>query len=247
MFEKEIDSVKKSQSIVVYALSFGIVCLVVVVVGTYLNELSVDKKRDVACIPVGSDYALPMVQSQNFYNPAYEDAKIKSFVENYVHKLKDESVTNYFDVGAENRNDLDAVSRHKLELLEMSLGDELERNQEAFKHSSERQRWLKEKGVGWMFNIARMEIYPAPGTGVVAIVYGDYQTTFDRTRVDVPAEILGYKVIRLLIIQGQPKTEAAGKYTNKTGLYVISSVQDDLSPDQYKLVTSLSNDTYMGP
>lgn len=235
MFGSETKRMKNAQFLSIVALGFCLISVLLNIARGYVLDAWVAKKENVVCVPSDSEYTFPIVHSQSFYNPVYEDAKVKTFVAEYIRLTKNESVVDYHSVTSSERYEKAKLSQNKWTAIEMSTGEEQVRAKDAYAKSSDLYKYLSENGVGWVFLIDKIIVRPAPGTGtLVAEVFGEYQTTFDQAKVDVPHETFGYKVVTLLIVQGLPSSDGKGAPLNKSGLYVYSSTEQTLDPSAYR-------------
>lgn len=246
MFNNEMKEIKRAQTLAILALSAGIVALSLSTVKSFLLDRWVRKRENVACVPVNVNYVHPFVYRQNFMNPVEIDAKLKLFVEQYVHLTQDESIVNYHSVTNNERYDKAKLSKNKWQAIEMASGLEKVQAMKAYGDSNTLYKMIAESGVGWKFLIDDIIVYGAPRSGPILVtVRGQYQVTYDKAKVDIPHKLFGYKEIRYLILQGAPTKDADGNYLNKTGLFVTWSSQEDMSPEDREISAKRSQKSYL--
>jgi hypothetical protein len=187
-----------------------------------------------------------MVYRQTFSHPVEQDARLKTFVEQYVRLSQDESAINYFSTTTADRYEKAKLSKAKWQAIEMASGLERVNAMKAYGDSSELYRMIAESGIGWKFLIDEILIADTPKNGpIFAIVRGQYQVTYDKAKVDLPHRLWGYKEIRLLIVEGSPTRDADGNYLNKTGLFVNWSQVEDISAAGREKLTKQPADVYL--
>ena len=247
MFNNEMTQIKRAQFLVISALAAGAVALSLSAIKSYVQNRWVTQRENVACVPSNVDFSHPMVYRQSFVHPVNADARIKTFVEQYVHLTQDESIVNYHSITTAARYDRTKLSKSKWQAIEMSTGLEKMNLMKAYGDSSDMYRLMADSGVGWKFLIDDIVIYGIPKSGpILAIARGQYQVTYDQAkRPDVPHKLFGYKEIRMTIVQGAPTKDAEGNFLNKTGLFVNFVSEDDASPERKESLTKQPSDIYL--
>jgi hypothetical protein len=248
MFSREMTIIKRTQFLAIAAMAAGAIALSLSTVKSFLLNRWVSKRENVACVPADAEYTHPVVYRQTFSHPVDSDAKLKTFVEQYVHLTEDESIVDYHAVTTHERYDKAKLSKNKWQAIEMSTGLEKINRMRSYGDSNELYRMISDGGVGWNFLIDEIIIHGIPQTGpILAIVRGQYQVTYDKAKVDLPHKLWGYKELRFIIIQGAPSKDAAGNYLNKTGLFVNWSQSEDISPEDREKLTNADKDVYLKP
>jgi hypothetical protein len=238
--------IKRTQFLAVLAISAGIIALSLSTVKNFALNRWASKRENVACVPVDGEYTHPMVYRQTWSHPVEQDAKLKTFVEQYIHLSQDESAVNYYSVTTADRYDKAKLSKAKWQSIEMTVGVEKQNAMKSYGDSNELYRLIAESGVGWKFLIEELIIEGNPSNGpILAVVRGQYQVTYDKAKVDLPHKLWGYKEVRLIIVQGSPTKDSEGNYLNKTGYFVSFSQVEDISADAREKITKQPADVYL--
>lgn len=246
MFNQEMKEIKRAQALAIAALTAGTIALCLSMIKSYMLDRWARKRENVACVPVDVQYSHPLVYRQSFINPVEIDAKVKLFIEQYVHLTRNESIVNYHSLSNNERYDKAKLSKNKWKAIEMTSGLEKMQVMKAYGDSSTLYKMIAESGVGWNFLIDDIIIYGIPQSGPLLVaVRGQYQITYDKAKVDLPHKLFGYKEIRYLVVQGVPTKDASGNYLNKTGLFVTWSSEEDISPDDRETYAKRGQDAYL--
>ena len=247
MFNNEMSAIKRAQFLAIAAIAAGAVALSLSAVKSWAQNRWVAKRENVACIPADVDFSHPMVYRQSFTHPVNTDARIKTFVEQYVHLTQDESIVNYHSVTTAQRYDKAKLSKSKWQAIEMSTGLEKMNLMKLYGDSHELFRLIADSGIGWKFLIDDIVVYGNPDVGSILVtVRGQYQVTYDQAkRPDVPHKLFGYKELRFIVVQGSPTKDAQGNFLNKTGFFVVWSQEDDASPEAKESLTKQPSDIYL--
>lgn len=246
MFNQEMAQIRRTQFLAVLAISAGILALSLSTIKSFALNRWAAKRENVACVPVDGEYTHPLVYRQTFAHPVNEDAKLKTFVEQYVRLTQDESPVDYYSVTNNERYDKAKLSKTKWQAIEMATGLEKMMMMKSYGDSNELYKLITESGIGWRFLIDEIIISGSPQNGpILAVVRGQYQVTYDKAKVDLPHKLWGYKEIRLLIIQGSPTKDMSGNYLNKSGFFVTWSQVEDLSIEGREKVTKQPSNIYL--
>jgi hypothetical protein len=246
MFNHEMAQIRRTQFLAVLAISAGILALSLSAVKSFALNRWASNRENVACVPAGGEYTNPMVYRQTFSHPVDQDAKLKTFVEQYVHLSEDDSAVDYYSVTNARGYEKAKLSKSKWQAIEMTSGLEKANMMKAYGDSNELYKLIEESGIGWRFLIDDIIITGVPFRGpILAVVRGQYQVTYDHAKVDLPHKLWGYKEIRLLIIQGAPTKDAEGNYLNKTGFFVTWSQVEDISADAREKITKAPSNVYL--
>lgn len=226
---------KKFQDLLHIAIIFAIVALLASIAKNIVTERWLNQKKQVACIPANTDNSHPIVYHQTAINPVQNDALVKTFVEEYVHLILNESLVDYHKVTEDSRYDNARLSASKHKAIEMAIGPEKALNMEKYAKSNELYYELQKGNIGWEFLIDDILIYPGQNNGAtIAVIRGEYQVIYDKVKVDLPPRLWGYREVVLVLQQGMPTEDEEGLDVNKNGLYVSFSTVNVLTPDQKK-------------
>nr|BFD64822.1 hypothetical protein BdHM001_35030 [Bdellovibrio sp. HM001] len=204
------------------------------------------KKNNVSCVPATVTYGLPFAYYQSAAHPVQNDAEIKAFIEKYVRLTKNQSAVDYHQPTRKARYSSVGLSKNLWEAIELSEGVEKKWNEKQYYLSSDTFRFLKEKNVGWIFNIDTILVEGIADAGAARVtVRGEYQITYDHAKVEVPHTLYGYKEIIYMVIIGSPTTDDDGNFYNRTGYFVIDSFERDLSPIERKILNNQNASFYL--
>ena len=245
---QEINSLKKSQKAMKLLIVAGLAALSLSIIKNIATEYWALNRDYIACTPVDVDHSEPMVYRQSISHPVEMDSLLKSFVYDYVHLTADEDIVDYHARTSSGRyGGMTKLSRAKWAAVEMSWGAERALNQIRYGGSDNVYHELEQKNMGWIFLIDDLQVMGDPTTGsVLAVVRGQYQVTYDKVKVDLPAKLSGYHEIYLLLNQEPPTTDAEDKeYENKYGWFVTWSSDQILTPAQKKLYSERTYDYYI--
>lgn len=214
------------------------------------SDLWVQSKNEVACVPEVIKNNVPFVYNLGASNPSFEDAKLKSFVEEYIVSRYNEDQEDYESATTHEKYKTAKISNTKKNLVEKSLGAEKQRNMQIFGNSSEVYRELVSKNYGWSFDIDDILIGPETVGFSLAVVRGQFSTnTPDGRDVALPANLQGYREILLRIQQGVPSEQLKGnvfqKLINKYGLYVVASKMEIIGQSQKEKLRNRDWDYYI--
>ncbi len=193
----------------------------------------VEKRSEAVLIPEFK-YTYPMLQYMAASTKEMEEAKLYTFIEQYIKRTQDERLVYYHLPTNMKRSDAGFLKTSLLEAVEMSRGVAKKENLEKYKDSSDTYTLLKQCKCGWIFNIHAIEsIQRTPHHDTVVVsVLGEFQKTYDQVQADLPHEFWSYKRIWLTIVQGRPSEDSSGNPKNPYGLYVTA--QDMQSLDYSK-------------
>lgn len=243
-----IKELKKIQSYIIIALIIASVSLFASIIKNMVTERWAKSRDVVACIPADTDNSYPMVYAQSEYHPVQSDALLKSFVEEYIRNSQDQQFVNYHTISKDGRYENIKLSNALLKAIEMSADNSLEKalNMKKYGESYDTLQMLKKCNCGWQFLIDDMLLFPSVNAGeTVAVVRGEFQITYDITKIDLPNELWGYREITLLLKQQIPTKDAKGNYLNKYGIFVTWSYTRILSSIDRELLSLRNYDYYM--
>lgn len=210
-----------------YHFAFGLSVL-----KNVINERWAKQRDTVACIPeVETNY--PGVYLETAAHPINHDAKLKLFMEQYVHLTLDEAPTDFHKVTKDQRLNKARVSDNKYKAIFMSDSVEKIFNQKRFAESNERFIELDRDKKSIFFLIDEMIVIPNAMSNITSvIVRGQFEGIFDtqegKNRGLAP-EFLGYKEFRYLVRTEFPETDIDdNKFYNKPGFFVIWSEKVEL-------------------
>lgn len=246
MFQNELAIIRRTQFLAILAVAAGIVAVSLMTVKSFVLNRWADNRENVACVPADVEYTHPYVYRQSFINVVDNDARLKTFVEQFVHLTQDETNINYQSLTTADRYDSAKLSKSKWRAIEMASGLAKADLMRSYGDSHELYKLIEETGVTWKFLIDDIIISSVPTGGpILAVVHGKYQVTYDKAKIDLPHKLWGYKEIRLILAQGSPTKDAKGNYLNKTGIFVNWFQVEDISPDVYEKITTSPADSYL--
>jgi hypothetical protein len=245
--QTEIGYLKKSQGWMIIALAISVISFALLLLNIIAVKHWALERDNVACIPADVEHAEPMVYRQTTIHPTEQDSLLKEFVDSYIHLTQDEQIVDYHSPTSDSRYKDARLNYSRWGAISMSEGIERSLNMKRYSSSDETFYTLKRGNVGWVFNIDDILIHGAPQTGtILAVVRGEFQMTYDKVKLDLPAHLWGYREIHLLINQGIPRyNEKDGKYENKYGWYVTWSHSENLTPAQKEKLSERSSDYYL--
>lgn len=218
--------------IVLTAIVFGLS-----VIKNFVNEKWARERSQVACIPdIETNY--PGVYIQSAAHPINNDAKLQSFIEQYVHLTRNKQVIDFHKLVKEKAGEIGRYDKARLsdslwKAVFMSKGPEKIVRQKLFSESSDFFRYLDREKMGIVFLIDEIIIMPVPaGQTTSVIVRGQYEQIFDTAEADkkaLPPEFLGYKELRYVVETSFPSTDENNNWENKNGFYVIWSDERTLT------------------
>ena len=243
---KETESLNQFYRYFLLASILGALALGASVFKNIVTENWAKSRNTVACVPADTEQAFPFAYHQTSSHPIYNDATIKSFVEEYIHATLDEQIVDYHKVSNNQRYDNARLSRQKWKAIEMSCCGEKALNLQKYTESNEVFYTLKQGNMGWVFLIDDILIMPGQKNGaVLAVVRGEFQVTFDKVKKDLPPRLWGYREIHLIINEGVPIESSKDEVINKYGLFVASSSMQTLSPEQKAQRSKRNHDYYL--
>lgn len=242
-----LDSLKKAQGIMTFAIILGVLALVMSIVKNIATERWLAQKNMVACVPADVENSFPMVYYQTAAHPLQSDAYMKSFINEYVSLTLDENAVDYHQLTQHQRYDKARLSQSKWKAIEMSVGAEKALNMQRYADSDQVYKIIDQGKMGWVFLIDDILLFPGQNTGTtLAVVRGEFQVTFDKVKVDLPPRLWGYREMHFLINQGVPTEDTKGdNYINQYGLYVSWSNTNILTPEQKEKLSSRNSNYYM--
>lgn len=242
-----LDNLKRAQSIMILAITLGILALGMSVFKNIVTERWLSQKNTVACIPSDVEHAHPLVYHQTAANPVQSDAFVKSFVAEYIRLTENEAVIDYHQLSQNQRYDKAQLSQAKWKAIEMSVGAERALNMDKYSNSKDIFKVLDQGDMGWVFLIDDILLFDGHNTGTtLAVIRGEFQVTFDKVKVDLPPRLWGYREIHLLINQGVPLESSNGEnYVNQYGLYVSWSNTNILTPEQKDKMSERNANYYL--
>lgn len=229
---EEIDELKRLRWIIWWLITATIFAFSLSVVKNIINERWAKQRDTVACIPsIETNY--PGIYLESAAHPINHDAKLKLFMEQYVHLTLDESPTDFHKVTKDKRYDKARLSDNKYKSIFMS--DDIERilNQKRFAESNERFVELDRDKKSVVFLIDELIVAPMPMTNMTTVtVRGQFEGIFDSVNSQnksLAPEFLGYKEFRYLVRSDFPETDVDNdKFYNKPGFFVVWSEKIDL-------------------
>lgn len=247
IFTDEIIQARRNQFLITVTVVMGILAGILGVVREYSVNAWLARKENVACVPSTIEVALPFAYYQSTFHPVNQEAKIKQFIEQYVHLTKDESVVDYHKLSNKDRYwDSAQFSKKFWTAIDQSLEIEQKLNRQRFADSPETYRFLKENKVGWTFNIDTILPFGMTEAGAYVVqVRGEYQISYDQAQVEVPHRLYGYKEITYLVMTSVPSYAPDGQPLNKYGFYVIDSTERDVSPAERKKLNEQNYQMYL--
>jgi hypothetical protein len=229
---KEQTKEVKQLSARVYILGIiVIIALVQSVIKNYINERWAKNRDTVACVPETETH-YPGVYIESAAHPINHDAKLKLFIEQYVHLTRDESIVDFHKLDKSGRYDKARLSDSKWTAIYMSKGPEKIINQMNFSKSTDRMFFLEREKLGLVFLIDEILLMPVPmSLNTAVIVRGQYESIYDSAEAknkSLPPEFLGYKEIRYIVETSFPESNVKNDWENKDGFYVIWSSERDV-------------------
>lgn len=249
MIKREIDSLVKAQGYLKVAYLFGFIAAITWLARGVVVEHWATTRDLTACIPAETDSSFPMVYQLNSSHPVDDRTKMTSFIEKYVHLTEDEQIVDYTRVTQDSRYDKTKLSSSLWQATGMSLNKEKTLNMKKYADSYEVYRILDQGNVGWVFLIDSILTQGVEESGyTVVVVRGHYQQTFDRVKLDLPAQLWGYKEIRYFVQQGSPVFEGEGvnqRAINRWGYYVAWSMKETIPQEVAQRLRERDSRYYM--
>ena len=243
--QDEIKYLQKTKILMTIAIAIGIFSLLLSIVKDFVTQHWALNRDNVVCIPSEVEHGYPMVYRQTTMHPTEQDALLKSVVEAYVHYTQDEQIVDYHQVSSNENYQEARLSKYKLLAIEMSSGVEKALNMKKYSKSNDMYYTLKKGNLGWVFLIDDILIHWIPESGsVLAVVRGEYQVTYDKSKTDLPHQLWGYKEIYLMLDQGVPTESSKGGYSNKYGWFVTWSSTQEVAPDKIQKLNDRSYNYY---
>lgn len=228
----DIDEMNKLRNQMKLLMALIIMALAASVLKNIINERWAKQRDTVACVPqVETNY--PGIYLESAAHPINHDAKMKLFVEQYIHLTQDEAPIDFHKTTKDKRLDKARLSDNKYKAIFMSDGPERILNQTRFSVSNERFVELDRDKKSIVFLIDEILITPVPMSNIVPVtVRGQYEGLFDTEESKnkgLAPEFLGYKEIKLLVRTDFPETNLDDtKFYNKPGFFVIWSEMTEL-------------------
>lgn len=247
IFSDEIVQARKSQLLITATVVIAIIAASTGIIREFVINDWLTRKENVACVPSTIEASLPFVYYQSAFHPVNQESKIKTFIEQYVHLTKDESMVDYHKLTNKDRYyDSAQFSKKYWTAMDQSLETEKKINMQRFTDSSETYRFLKENKVGWIFNIDTILVNGLTDAGAAVVtVRGEYQVSYDQAQVEVPHRLYGYKEVTYIVLLSTPSQTPDGQLLNKNGYYVIDSYERDISPVERIKLNELNSKFYM--
>lgn len=226
---------------------------ILIIVGIFfllIAEQSWFKRRSEAVLIPEFKYTYPMISYMASNTKELQNAKLATFVEQYIKKVYDERAVNYHKPTNQARSAQNYLKTSLMEAAEMSRVRAKKENLEKFSNSNETYKRLIQCNCGWIFNISAIESVqttPYHDTIIVSVL-GDYQVTYDQAKSEMPHKFWGFKRLWLTIVQDIPSRDKKGNYINEYGLYVIDQFMEDLSySEKDELLKSTYKKGYLVP
>lgn len=211
------------------------VAIVQSVIKNMINEKWIKERDQVACAPVDVENTYPLVYLQSSSHPVNFEAKIQTFIEEYVHLTRDEKIIDYHKVSTDQRVDKARLSKNKEKAMYMSLGAEKATNEKKYIKSNEVFYKLEQENMGIKFLIDEIITNPVPLSNTIAVtVRGQYEGIYDRKEQklqQLAPEFLGYREIRYMVQVDFPRLSMYDNkgYENKYGYYVVWSEEREIT------------------
>lgn len=206
---------------------------ILIIVGIYfllVAEESWFKRRSEAVLIPEFKYTYPMIPYMSANTKEMQNAKLATFIEQYIKSVYDERAINYHKPTNQSRSAQNYLKTSLMQAAEMSRSRAKKENIEKFSNSNETYKRLMQCNCGWIFNISAIESVqttPYHDTIIVSVL-GDFQVTYDQAKSDLPHKFWGFKRLWLTIVQDIPSRDKSGKFVNEYGLYVIDQYMEEL-------------------
>lgn len=199
------------------------------VITAILGDRWANRKNTVAVSPNQIDLPYPFTYVDSYASTINEDSEIKNFAFKFIKLTRDRSIissyqalttdTRYVDVTMFSNNLLIAIDMTAIGSPErLYINDEFKRSNEVYKV-------LKEKKVSNHFLIHAMKVDGMPDSGGMKVfVIGQYENYFDDQKSPLPAEMLGGRIIEMIVVKGEIAKDVNGDVVNPYGYYVYSTV-----------------------
>ena len=252
--EKETREIREITQKVRLLIIFVIIAFLSSIGKNIINEKWAKERDDVACVPdVETHY--PGVYIQSAAHPINHDAKMQSFIEEYVHLTRNEQIIDFHKLVNEEegkgRYDRARLSDAKWKAIFMSKGPERGLNKKKYSESSDMYSMLDRDKKSIIFLIDEIITMPVPQfLHTAVIVRGQFEAIYDTAEQDkqnLPPEFLGYREIKYIVETSFPRADEKENWENKPGFYVIWSSERILDPGEKKLLEKKSREMAIRP
>lgn len=232
----------------VYLLIIAVIIAFVASVGKNLiNEKWARERDEVACVP-DIETNFPGVYIQSAAHPINHEAKMQTFIEEYINLTRNEQIIDFHKLVAEEegekRFDKARLSDAKWKAIFMAKGVERALNEKRYAESSDIYNLLDKDKKSIIFLIDEIITMPVPLTmNTAVIVRGQFDAIYDTSEKEnqnLPPEFLGYREIKLIVESSFPRMDEKDNWENKPGFYVIWSSESILSPGEKLLLEKKS-------
>lgn len=176
-----------------------------------INEKWARERDNVACIPADTEITYPGVYLQSAAHPVNVEARVQSFIEEYVHLTRDDQIVDYHKLATDKRYDKARLSDTKWKSIFMSKEIERDLNMLRYIESYDRYQELNRDRKSIIFLIDEILTFPVPLTNsTVVIVRGQYEGIYDQgdnKGKTLPPDFLGYREIRYIVQQSFPRVK----------------------------------------
>lgn len=249
----ETNEIRKLSSMVKVLIVCMIIALTQSVIKNFINEKWARERDTIACLPNDTETAYTGVYLTSAAHPVNTEAKIQSFVEQYVYLTRNESIIDFHKVINDptgRRYDKAVLSANKWKAIFMSEGAEKSLNEKKYIESTDVFNFLDKKKMGIVFLIDEIIVNPVPlSQNSAVIVRGQYEGIYDQAEKDqeLPAEFLGYREIRYIIQMDFARLSSKDNesFENKFGYYVIWSDERVLSSGEKTALESRSKEQFL--
>lgn len=232
MLKNQTEEIRKLSTLNKAIFFVALIVLPMSFLKNVLTEQWAKGRNEVACVPVDSKHTFAPVYLLSSQHPVANNALVSSFVAKYIELTQNENVINFHAPNYDEKNPKNEryqearLSKARWQAITMSTGPERALNKLRYAKSTDRYKFLKKEGLGIVFLIDEIITMPVIGQmNLPVVVRGQFELIYDQKDKGktVPPEFLGYKEIRLTIQHEYPQMDLDNEFTNKYGLYVISS------------------------
>jgi hypothetical protein len=180
------------------------------------------------CTP-NSYHKYPFIPLMTSSNAQEIESELYMFIEQYVHDVYNETIVDYQKPSKFQRRNYTYLKAPLQRAISHSKGEALAQNMKLYKDSFDRYRILKDKNVGWLFNIQAIESIRPINNMIRVTVLGEFQKTVDKMYSEMDHEFWGYKRIYLTITREYLEPHKNESLRNKSGYYVVFQDIETLS------------------
>lgn len=252
--EKDTKEIQEMSNRITLLILAVVIALASSVLKNFINEKWARERDELACVPdVENHY--PGVYIQSAAHPINHDAKMQSFIEEYVHLTRNEQIIDFHKLVNEKdgskRYDKARLSDAKWKAIFMSKGAERGLNKKKYSESSDMYSYLDRDKKSIIFLIDEIITLPVPmSMHTAVIVRGQFESIYDSAEQDkqnLPPEFLGYREIKYIVETSFPRADDKENWENKPGFYVIWSSERILNPGEKLLLSKKSREMSIRP